>query len=101
MDGSDFNWARLVSGIGHPKEQNRLWIRRHGLLDDTGRPLNLVLLRLRKTHKAEWYEKTQGQLEQFAVGHTVQVAATHYADMGYSLDAGCPKILWLRAARVA
>jgi hypothetical protein len=36
---------------------------------------------LRKTHKAVWYRQTGGQLRRFAVGHTVEVAANHYADI--------------------
>jgi hypothetical protein len=36
---------------------------------------------LRKTQKAEWYVKTNGQMEQFAVGHTPEIAASHYADI--------------------
>jgi hypothetical protein len=40
-----------------------------------------LLSRLRKTHKALWYAKTQGDLGRFAVGHTPEVAARHYADL--------------------
>ena len=36
---------------------------------------------LRKTQKAEWYKRTGGQLENFAVGHSIGVAARHYADI--------------------
>ena len=46
-----------------------------------GKPLRLLLSRLRKTHKALWYAKTQGDLGRFAVGHTPEVAARHYADL--------------------
>ena len=53
----------------------------HGLVDDDGRPLHINLSRLRKTQKAEWYRRTGGQMEQFAVGHTVAVAARHYAEI--------------------
>jgi len=52
-----------------------------GLLDDDDRPLHINLSRLRKTQKAEWYRRTGGQMEQFAVGHTVAVAARHYAEI--------------------
>jgi hypothetical protein len=54
---------------------------RYKLADDQGRELRLDLRRLRKTHKAEHYVRTQGQLEQFAVGHTPEIAANHYADI--------------------
>jgi hypothetical protein len=57
------------------------WVARHGIVDDDGRPLHLHLSRLRKTHKALWYAKTQGDLGRFAIGHTPQVAARHYADL--------------------
>jgi hypothetical protein len=53
----------------------------HNLVDDQGRALHLELSRLRKTYKAEWYVKTGGQLETFAQGHSVEVAAEHYADI--------------------
>lgn len=53
----------------------------HGLVDDDGKPLRINLSRLRKTQKAEWYRRTRGQMEQFAVGHTVAVAARHYAEI--------------------
>jgi hypothetical protein len=45
------------------------------------RPLYLRLSQLRKTHKALWYLKTEGHMTRFAVGHTVEIAARHYADV--------------------
>jgi hypothetical protein len=57
------------------------WTRRHGLTADVGRPFRLLLSHLRKTHKALWYLKTEGHMARFAVGHTVEVAARHYADI--------------------
>ncbi|MGH8429602.1 MAG: hypothetical protein ACREUF_04275, partial [Solimonas sp.] len=51
------------------------------IADDDRRPLHLLLSRLRKTHKALWYAKTQGDLARFAVGHTPEIAARHYADL--------------------
>jgi hypothetical protein len=36
---------------------------------------------LRKTHKALWYLKTEGHMARFAVGHTPEIAARHYADI--------------------
>ena len=32
-------------------------------------------------HKALWYLKTDGHMARFAVGHTREVAARHYADV--------------------
>jgi hypothetical protein len=57
------------------------FVARYRLVDDSGRPLRVDLRRLRKTHKAEHYIRTQGQLEQFVVGHTPDIAANHYADI--------------------
>jgi hypothetical protein len=57
------------------------WIARHGIVGDDGHPLRLLLSRLRKTHKALWYAKTQGDVARFAIGHTPEVAARHYADL--------------------
>ena len=57
------------------------FVERHALLTDDGQSLHLELSRLRKTQKAERYIKSQGQLDDFAVGHTVAVAARHYADI--------------------
>lgn len=71
----------LVASIRHPKDQVAHWVTRHDIRDDQGAPLRLILSRLRKTQKAEWYIKTQGQMEQFTVGHTTEVAARHYADI--------------------
>jgi hypothetical protein len=54
----------------------------HDLCDEQGEPLNLQLLRLRKTRRAERYLLSHGQLEDFASGvHTRQVAGDHYADI--------------------
>jgi hypothetical protein len=50
-------------------------------MDDDDKPLHINLSRLRKTQKAEWYRRTGGQMEQFAIGHTVAVAARHYAEI--------------------
>lgn len=57
------------------------WSERHDIRDDNDRPLHLQLSRLRKTHKALWYLKSQGEIARFAVGHTPEVAARHYADI--------------------
>ncbi len=72
----------LTADIGYPSDTVlAAFISRNGILDDDGQPAKLVLSRLRKTHKAEWYRRTNGQMEQFAVGHTAEVAANHYADI--------------------
>ncbi len=71
----------FAAGIGHPQELVDSWTRRHDIIDDDGRPLRLLLSRLRKTHKALWYLKTEGHMARFAVGHTPEVAARHYADV--------------------
>jgi hypothetical protein len=84
---TDSLWAyfctgRLVAGVGHPStEVLAAFAARHGITDDDGRPLNLVLARLRKTQRSQWYRRTEGQLERFAVGHSREVAANHYADI--------------------
>ncbi len=57
------------------------FVKHHGLTGDDDAPLHLNLSRLRKTQKAEWYRRTGGQMEQFAVGHSVAVAARHYAEI--------------------
>jgi hypothetical protein len=75
------NNGGLHSGIGHPHERIAAWIAKHDIRDDDGKLLHLLLSRLRKTHKALWYTKTQGHMTRFAVGHTREVAARHYADL--------------------
>lgn len=44
-----FDHGTLVSGIRHPRERLATWIAAHGITDDEGAPLYLVLSRLRKT----------------------------------------------------
>lgn len=73
--------TQLRSGIGHPHELVDKWVESHGIVDDDGRPLRLTLSRLRKTHKALWYLKTEGHMARFAVGHTPEIAARHYANI--------------------
>jgi hypothetical protein len=72
---------QLRAGLEHQQELVARWIRGHGLADENGEPLRLVLSRLRKTHKALWYLKTEGHMARFAVGHTPEIAARHYADI--------------------
>ncbi|OWV83319.1 hypothetical protein ATY75_26240 [Rhizobium sp. N122] len=73
--------TQLRAGIEHPHELVDRWTAGHGIVDDNGEPLRLVLSRLRKTHKALWYLKTEGHMTRFAVGHTPEIAARHYADI--------------------
>ncbi|WP_200827779.1 hypothetical protein [Thermomonospora echinospora] len=61
------------------------WLQRHGLdqlTDHDGGPLVLDLRRLRKSFKSQQYLKAAGVLADFAQGHSPQVAARHYADIG-------------------
>ena len=69
------------AGIEHPRELIDRWTETHGVVDDDGEPLRLLLSRLRKTHKALWYLKTEGHMARFAVGHTRAIAAHHYANI--------------------
>lgn len=71
----------LIAGVSRSNFLARYFMRQHNLVDDQGRALRLELSRLRKTYKAEWYVKTGGQLETFAQGHSIEVAAEHYADI--------------------
>jgi hypothetical protein len=57
------------------------WIKRHNLTEEDGKPFHFRLSQLRKTHKALWYLKTNGHMARFAVGHTVEIAAKHYANI--------------------
>lgn len=84
--GSDRLWVLwTIDGLRPANEEGEqgiaAFVERYKLVDDDGGPLRLRLSRLRKTHKAEWYRRTNGQLEQFAVGHSISVAARHYADI--------------------
>ena len=75
------NAGGLRVGIRHPTERIDAWVAQHAIVDDDGEPLHLLLSRLRKTHKALWYTKTEGHMTRFAVGHSREVAARHYADL--------------------
>jgi hypothetical protein len=72
---------QLRAGLEHQQDLVARWIKEHNLVDDDDKPLHLVLSRLRKTHKALWYLKTEGHMARFAVGHTPGIAARHYADI--------------------
>jgi hypothetical protein len=73
--------GRLADRIILRKYKMDNWVARHGIVDDAGQPLHLQLSRLRKTHKALWYAKSQGDMARFTIGHTPEVAARHYADL--------------------
>ncbi|MFG1466365.1 hypothetical protein V5F77_26325, partial [Xanthobacter sp. DSM 24535] len=84
--GTDRLWAIwTTSGLRAPREESASgvdgFVAHHGLVDNDGKPLKLRLSLLRKTQKAEWYKRTGGQLEIFAIGHSIGVAARHYADI--------------------
>lgn len=84
--GSDRLWVLwTIDGLRPASEEGgqgiAAFVERYQLVDDESAPLHLRLSGLRKTHKAEWYRRTNGQLEQFAVGHSIDVAARHYADI--------------------
>jgi hypothetical protein len=84
--GSDRLWVLwTIDGLRPANEEGgqgiAAFVERYHLVDDDGASLRLRLSRLRKTHKAEWYRRTNGQLEQFAVGHSISVAVRHYADI--------------------
>lgn len=59
----------------------RDWSLRRGILDDDGRPLHLVLSRLRKTHRSVRYQQVEGDLTTFAFNHSKGVAGDNYADI--------------------
>lgn len=84
--GSDRLWVLwTIDGLRPASRDNPqgmdAFVKRYQITDDDGLPLAPKLSRLRKTHKAEWYRRTGGQLEQFAVGHSIRVAARHYAEI--------------------
>lgn len=76
-----FHAGRLDDRIHQFPQLIRNWVASQRIVDEHGNPVRLLLSRLRKTHKALWYAKTQGDLGRFAVCHTPEVAARHYADL--------------------
>lgn len=55
---------------------------KYGIVDDDKQPLDgLTLARLRKTHKAEKYIKTDGHLADVADDHSRSIAAKNYANI--------------------
>jgi hypothetical protein len=85
ISGTDALWAywdgyKLLEGR-NSRGSVEAFVTHHALTDHEGCPLKLELSRLRKTHKAERYLQTHGQLADFAIGHSIPVAANHYADI--------------------
>lgn len=61
-----------------------IFLKRHGLAeraDRGGGTIRFDMRRLRKTYKSEQYHRAAGILPDFAVGHSEQTAAAHYADI--------------------
>jgi len=66
------------------REEMAIWAARHGidqLKNADGSPVTLDMRRLRKTYKSRRYLQMAGVLDDFAEGHSKQVAARHYADI--------------------
>jgi hypothetical protein len=92
--GSDALWVGVREGgglraffdTGHETGHFLpMWMATHGLdglTDHGGRPVSLDLRRLRKSYKSRHYQRVGGVLDDFTAGHTKQVAAAHYADIG-------------------
>lgn len=90
--GTDWLWVEIAdrglrASFRGPRtmcEYAHAWLVRHGLdamTDRGGGTVRLDLRRLRKTYKSLRYRRSGGVLDDFAQGHTKQVAATHYADI--------------------
>jgi hypothetical protein len=90
--GSDLLWTDVRDdgvhssfGTGASFDRKvRQWADRHGLgelTDRGGEGVRLDLRRLRKTYKSRHYQRSAGVLDDFAQGHSKQVAARHYADI--------------------
>lgn len=90
--GTDRLWADVVDyGVRVSFATTRTmglvmeaWMARHGLdtlTDRGGGPVRLDLRRLRKTYKSRRYLQSAGVLDDFADGHSKQVAAGHYANI--------------------
>ncbi|MGW9642432.1 hypothetical protein ACWHAU_25315 [Streptomyces albidoflavus] len=77
------NGGRISGGRRHflPKSAAQLLCERYNLRDEDGKRLAIQFKRLRKTYKAEYYRITKGQLPLLARGHSMEVAAAHYADI--------------------
>ncbi|MHB8331573.1 MAG: hypothetical protein ACYDEA_05190 [Candidatus Dormibacteria bacterium] len=84
--GADINGLRAFFDDGYEMtHQLHAWANRHHLgelTDRDGSGVRLDLRRLRKTVKSQAYLRSGGVLDDFATGHTKQVAASRYADIG-------------------
>lgn len=85
-NSSDSLWVyyqhgQIADGVRNPRVTIDAWTLRHRIVNDEDQPLYLRLSQLRKTHKALWYLKTEGHMTRFATGHSVEIAARHYADI--------------------
>lgn len=84
--GADINGLRAFFDDGYEMTyQLHSWAKRHHLgelTDRDGSGVRLDLRRLRKTVKSQAYLRSGGILDDFATGHTKQVAAARYADIG-------------------
>lgn len=90
---SDSLWvAFAANGKGPFREMNMAtaageWIKTAGVLDASKEAMvELSLRRIRKSKKQSEYLESRGDLSQFAQGHTVGVAARHYADTEANRD---------------
>lgn len=92
LAGSDLLWIDVRYDGVHPSfttggsfdRKVGQWSDRHGLgelTDRGGGSVRLDLRRLRKTYKSRHYQASGGVLDDFAQGHSKQVAARHYADI--------------------
>ena len=92
LAGSDLLWIDVRDDGAHPsfatggsfKNKVGQWADRHGLgalSDRGGGGVRLDLRRLRKSYKSRHYQRGAGVLDDFAQGHSKQVAARHYADI--------------------
>jgi hypothetical protein len=92
MMWTDVRYDGVYSTFGTAGSFDRMigrWAARHGfaeLSDRGGRPVRLDLRRLRKTYKSRHYQRSAGVLDDFAQGHSKQVAAGHYADIDAHRD---------------
>lgn len=84
--GADINGLRAFFDDGYEMtHQTHVWAKRHHLgelRDRDGSGVRLDLRRLRKTVKSQAYLRSGGMLDDFVTGHTKQVAAARYADIG-------------------
>jgi hypothetical protein len=92
LAGSDLLWIDVRDDGVHPSfgtggsfnDQIARWADHHqlgALSDRGGGSVRLNLRRLRKSYKSRHYQASGGVLDDFAQGHSKQVAAGHYADI--------------------